>query len=224
MGSLVYDNSPAVGIPNGASNVQGAITSVYTTKIPWQGFKLCANVANDGNTSYVQLYFNGTAWGPLWYVDSPMDIIYDVPVYVPRGTVISASAAFSVASTPTTTLTLIGISKGKCYKSIILSWAGNISVPNTNVWTAITGILPSEIIRKVWGTDQLTFAGIANWNLGFGPSSSNVTTIASGLPVGSLNSAYLDHSWAFDTDFDGTNNYLWAQSTTAVNIGAYYAY
>lgn len=226
MKRIFYDNTPTVAVVAG-SNAFGSVTSVYTTKIPWEGFKLSINGDITGSSIWVQLYLNGVSWGPTWLGDASRSILYDIPLRIPQGVAISASAYYSSSGTPTVNLTLFGKSEGSDILSSIvnLSAVGAfINLSTANTWIQLGSALPSVPIRKVLGEADVTNATVSTYDLGFGPSSTSVTPIITGINVGSEYTNYVFNDFSFKTFFNGSGNYLWGQSpnTTArlwVNYG-----
>lgn len=227
---LFWEASPVVALPTGSSAF-GAITPIYTTKIPWRGFKLCGIVAHSGYTLGVQLYLNGVAWGPVWNIDSSMAVEYDIPVYIPAGVSISAAGYFNTTGNPTGYITLMGKSIGDTVSQVGSSPTTPASIGTqvsaANTWTQLgNSALPNLPIRKLFGF-SMSFAAsnLFNFDLGFGPSASSVTPLASGLAGGTLNAQYIGHMFSIDTDFLGNGNFLFAQASQAsAGIMIYYAY
>lgn len=213
--SLFYDQSPIVTLPTGNSAF-GAVTSVYTTVIAWEGFELCGNVAHGGYTLGVQLYLDGVLWGPVYSIDSSMSGVFRIPLFIPKGVAISAAASFNTTGNPSGYITLAGRSTGKNiltqgFNTVTGIGTIGTAISTANTWIQLGSALPSLIIKKLLGFTMQSVVGTSNILIGFGPSSTSVETIVN-LPIGTENASYIGMQYDLDVDFPGNGNYLWAQS------------
>ncbi len=228
MKRIFYDNTPTVAVVAG-SNAFGSVTSVYTTKIPWKGFTLSLNLDAVSYAIWVQFYLNGVAWGPTWVCDPSLSIVYYIPLQIPQGVEIGAAAYYNTSGTPTVNLTLFGKSEGDDILSAMVNLntpGNNISLSTASTWTQLGPALPSVPIRKVVGAVALSGDdALTTFDIGFGPASTSVTPLATGIQIGSLQIAYVYTHFELDTFFNGSGNYLWGQSpNTNAYVWSLYGY
>lgn len=226
---MFFDQSPVVSVPCG-ENAFGAVTSIYTTKVPWRGFKILSQSQNASYTSFIQLYIGSVAFGPIFVSDGVPDScwVYDVPLLIPPGSALSAEVYYNATSANNCNIQLIGFTDKReeilsAYDALgVSAGSSGVGCPS-GAWTQIGGALPSTIIRRMRINAQNTSTlNGGSFNVGVGPSSTSITTILSNLNYGNTGNSYGWVHHRFRTKFLGTGNYLWIYPHAAYNSSNIY--
>ncbi len=226
MGQVTYDESPIVSVPCG-ENAWGSLTSLYTSKIPWKGFRVISQSQNAGNTSFIQLYVGSNPYGPILVSDGQPDDCWDyfVPGNFPAGTSFSAEVYYNTTSGNNCNIGLIGLSEPDidCVQMISLgvtAGTATVSCP-ANSWTSL-GNFPSLPVKAVrFGFSNNTGTGSGQTiSASFGPSSSSLTP----LWTFQFGNAGTEYGWLRKVLKLGdllSGNQLWMNPTQGCGVHAY---
>lgn len=63
MNGITWDQSPITGVV-AAENAWGTLTTLYTSKMPWKGFRVISQSQDTYYTSFIQIYAGSAPIGP----------------------------------------------------------------------------------------------------------------------------------------------------------------
>ena len=230
MGERVFDQSPVVSVPCG-ENAFGTLTPLYTSKMPWKGFRILSQSQNTYYASFIQLYVGSNPYGPLLVSDGSPDSCWDyfIPGNFPAGTSFSAEIYYNTTVANNCNIGLIGLSEPDidCTQMVSLGVsAGTVGVScSAGVWTSL-GALPSLPIKSMrFGLQNAGATGSGETiAISFGPSSSSLTSLFPALQYGNAGS---DYGWVrptFRINRMLSGNNLYANPTQTSNNHAYLYY
>lgn len=229
MSELVFDQSPVVSVAC-AENAFGALTSLYTSKMPWNGFRVLSQSQDNSYTSFIQLYVGSNPYGPILVSDGSPDSCWDyfIPGEFPIGTSFSAEVYYNTTAANNCNIELIGLSEPDidCTQMVSLGIsAGTAGVAcSAGVWTSL-GALPSLPIKAMRFGLQNTSTGAGETAaISFGPSSSSLTSLFSALQFGNSGSSYgwVRHNFRINRSLSGNNLYANPTQTNNIHVYLYY--
>lgn len=229
MNGITWDQSPITGVV-AAENAWGTLTTLYTSKMNWKGFRVISQSQDTYYTSFIQIYAGSAPIGPILVSDGAPDSCWDyfIPGDFPAGTVFGAEVWYNTTAANNCNIGLIGLSKPdiECVGSTVLGViAGSGTVSSAAAaWTSI-GSFPSIPIKKM----RLGIQNSGGYNSGetvelaVGASSTTLTTLLT-LQFGNSGKQY---GWVrpiFDLGRDFSGLQLWANPTQECGVHAYLYY